>query len=573
MTLTQRVLAGSLAIVAVLVILVVTVVDRRLERSLMEDSVADLAREARLIATQWRPGVRPDSLADATGRELQRRVTLIDTAGRVVGDTEFNPPALNQFPNQNALPEVIGAHRTGMGWSRGPTTSEGNEELYVAVVASLGVVRIAMSTRALADIIGSAQRDVLSGAALATIVAIALTILFARRVSRPIIALRDVARDLAAGNLGRRPQLSAAGEIGDLADALRRMAEQLEARLNAVEADDVLMTVMIESLNEGVVAVNPAGDVVRANASARMLLGLTGKVPLPTTQLPRDRRLRETVVAALGGAAIEPVETEIAGRTLAITARPLRGGGAVVALLDLTPFRQLEHVRRDFVANVSHELRTPLTVISGFAETLESDALSEEHRSFAEMIRANAQRMRAIVDDLLDLSRIESGGWIPRPEVVDIASVAEEAVAPLRDHARERNLEITFDVSDVPTVWADPMAVRQVLTNLTSNAIRHTARGGVTVFSRHDARGVSLGVRDTGVGIAPQHLTRIFERFYRVDAGRARDTGGTGLGLAIVRHLAETHGGSAFADSVVGVGTTVFVVFPDRRDAEPVSGA
>ena len=567
MTLTQRVLAGSLAIVAVLVVLVVTVVDRRLERSLMTDSVDELAREARLVAGQWRPGVNPDSLADATGGTLQRRVTLIDTGGRVIGDTEFDSPALDQMQNHNTRPEVIDARRSGMGWSRRASSSEGDEELYVAVAAPLGVARISMNTRAFSDIIGSAQRDVLFGAALAALVAIALTVLFARRVSRPILALRDVARDLAAGNLGRRPQLSASGEIGDLSDALRRMAEQLEARLNAVETDDVLMTVMIESLNEGVVAVSGTGDVMRANASARALLGLTGDVPLPSTQLPRDRRLRETIVAALAGTTIDPVESDIAGRTLAITARPLRGGGAVVALLDLTPFRQLEHVRRDFVANVSHELRTPLTVISGFAETLEADALSEDHRRFAGMIRSNAQRMRAIVDDLLDLSRIESGGWVPHPESMDIGAVAHEAVAPLRDAAAERDVDIIFAFDDAPAMWADPMAVRQVLTNLANNAIRHTRRGTVTLFSRRDSRGVAVGVRDTGTGIPPEHLSRIFERFYRVDPGRARDTGGTGLGLAIVRHLAETHGGQAHAESRVGVGTTVFVIFPDRREA------
>jgi two-component system phosphate regulon sensor histidine kinase PhoR len=564
-TLTQRVLAGSLAIVAVLVVVVVTVADRRLERSLMADAVEDLAREARLVSTQWRVGVNPDSLADATGRSLQRRVTLIDSSGRVIGDTEFDPPALYQLQNHSGRPEVIDARRTGMGWSRRSSPSEGDEELYVAVSAPLGVSRVSMNTRALSDIIGSAQRDVLFGAALAALVAIALTVLFARRVSRPILALRDVARDLAAGNLGRRPQLSASGEIGDLADALRRMAEQLEARLNAMEADDVLMTVMIESLNEGVVAVSPVGDVVRANASARGLLALSGELPMASTQLPRDRRLRETITAALAGTAIEPVESEIAGRTLAITARPLRGGGAVIALLDLTPFRQLEHVRRDFVANVSHELRTPLTVISGFAETLEADALSDEHRSFAEMIRSNAQRMRAIVDDLLDLSRIESGGWLPHPESVQVEPVAQEAVDPLRVAARQRDVAVEIDFAAAPTVWADPMAVRQVLTNLVSNAIRHTTKGTVTLFSNAGPKGVAIGVRDTGTGIAPVHLSRIFERFYRVDPGRARDTGGTGLGLAIVRHLAEAHGGHAYAESVVGAGTTVVVVFPNRR--------
>jgi two-component system phosphate regulon sensor histidine kinase PhoR len=563
MSLTQRVLAGSLTIVGVLVILVVALADRGLQRRLVGDSVQELAREAHLASAQWRRGINADSLADEIGRHLQHRVTLIDSTGRVIGDTEFDSTALQQLENHNTRPEVLAARDTGIGWSLRASASAGDEELYVAVKAPLGVARISMSTSALGEIVGGAQRDVLVGAAIAVLVAVLLTLLFARNVSRPIIGLRDVARSLAAGDLARRPQLSAAGEVGDLAVALARMAEQLEARLNALEADDALMTAMVESLNEGIVAVDVNSRVVRANPSAYQLLAIRETVPFPTTQLPRDRALREAITRALAGNVTEPVESTIGGRTLAVTARPLRGGGAVLALLDLTPFRQLEAIRRDFVANVSHELRTPLTVINGFAETLADDgSLGGEQRKFAEMIRANARRMQGIVDDLLDLSRIESGGWKPTPEPTDVAAAARDAIAPVRARAEARGLEIRVDTDAAPQANADPMALRQVLANLVSNAVRHTASGSVTVFSKAEPSGITVGVRDTGPGIPPEHLPRIFERFYRVDAGRARDEGGTGLGLAIVRHLVEAHGGHVVAESVVGVGTTVRAFFP-----------
>ena len=225
----------------------------------------------------------------------------------------------------------------------------------------------------------------------------------------------------------------------------------------------------------------------------------------------------------------------------------------------------LEAVRRDFVANVSHELRTPLTVVSGFAETLAEDDLNNATRKeFAGMIVTNTKRMQRIVDDLLDLSRIESGGWIPKPEIVDLAESVQEILATLKPSLIENGPTIrTYIPASAAKVFADRTAVRQVVSNLVENAIRHTPEGVVTIFSEKDPKGVWLGVRDTGEGIAEEHLSRIFERFYRVDSGRSREQGGTGLGLAIVKHMAEAHGGRVRATSRVGEGTSIAVLFPD----------
>jgi signal transduction histidine kinase len=254
----------------------------------------------------------------------------------------------------------------------------------------------------------------------------------------------------------------------------------------------------------------------------------------------------------------------IGGRTMAVTARPLREGGAVLALFDTTPLRKLEAMRRDFVANVSHELRTPLTVVGGFAETLVGcyPPESQEHR-FAESIHANALRMQRIVDDLLDLSRIESGGWIPAQQETDVAALGGEMLGSYREVARTKGITLTLDVPPELRAHVDPTALRQVLGNLVNNAVRHTQAGSVTIFARRETDGgTAIGVGDTGVGIAPEHLPRIFERFYRVDPGRSRAEGGTGLGLSIVRHLVEAHGGHVTAESVAGRGTTITAVFP-----------
>ena len=563
MKLAQRVLVGSLLLLLILVLLVVALADRRLQRRLVADTIVTLQREARTIAADWRPGVNSDSLADAVGGTLERRVTLIDSGGVVLGDTDFDPPALEHLQNHRTRPEVVQAIRTGVGSSRRSSASAGDEELYVAVRAPRGVVRVSMSTHVLAEIVGGAQRDVLVAALVAVLAAVGLTVLFARSVSQPIVRLRDVARRIAAGDLSQRPQLSAAGEVGDLADALSRMAEQLETRLRAMESEDALLTSLVESLNEGVLAIDAAGRVVRANQSALTLLGLREALPLPVARLPRDRALIGALNDALGGRVTTTATATIGGRSLAVTARPLPAGGAVLALFDLTPVRRLEAVRRDFVANVSHELRTPLTVIGGFAETLaDDDALDPaQRRRFAQTIQSNTERMRRIVDDLLDLSRIESGGWSPVPERVDLAAVAAEAMAPARQ-GPTTGVGFAIDVARAPFVYADPTALRQVLANLVSNSIRHTSAGTITIFSRPESGGVAIGVRDTGSGIPPEHLSRVFERFYRVDPGRSRAEGGTGLGLAIVKHLVEAHGGWVGAESTPGAGTTITAFFP-----------
>jgi two-component system, OmpR family, phosphate regulon sensor histidine kinase PhoR len=564
--LTHRLLAGSAVVVSVLLAVVLLVVDRRLHARVADEAREQLTREARLLAAQWASGADPDALADTAGAALGHRVTLIDPEGRVVGDSEFDGPALAALESHRTRPEVARALTDGVASARRRSPSAGDEELYVAVRAARGVARVSVTTRDVDDLFARARRDVLVAGGMAMVVALALAALFSREVSRPVAELRDVAQSLAAGDLSRRPALSAPGEVGDLATAVRGLAEQLEARLAALQAEKELTAAVIDALTEGVVAVDQQQHVVRANAVARRLLRLRESVPFPVDHLPWDAELRAALGAALRGAPSPSHEVELYGRVLAVTARPLAGGGAVLALLDLTRLRRLEAVRSDFVANVSHELKTPLTVVAGFAETLAEDDLApEQRRRFAESVRAHAARMQRIVDDLLDLSRIESGGWRPNPGPVPVREAALEATAAVQGGAAGKG--VTIEVApdeDAASVHADATAVRQIVSNLVENAVRHTPAGGrVTVYARRGDGGVWLGVRDTGSGIPAQHLPRIFERFYRADPGRSREAGGTGLGLAIVKHLAEAHGGRVHAESEVGQGATVEVLFPD----------
>lgn len=453
MRLTQRVLLYSFVIIVVLIAAILAIVDNRLHRSITAETEASLEREARFVASQWKPGLDPESLANTAGHALARRVTLIDSTGVVVGDSDFDSAGLRRLTNHLFRPEVMEASRSGVGMSRRLSASRGDEELYVAVRTGGGFARVSVGTGIIDTLFDRARRDILTAGIVALLAAMIISALFARRVSKPIIELRDAAQALADRDFTAQPRIDAPGEVGELATSLNQLSVRLES---------------------------------------------------------------------------------------------------------------LEGTRRDFVANVSHELRTPLTVVSGFAETLAEDDLNDATRKeFAGMIVSNTRRMQRIVDDLLDLSRIESGGWIPKPEPLDLAESVGEVVSALSPAVSEGGPSIrTYLPPGATTVYADRTAVRQIVSNLVANAIRHTPHGVITIFSEKDQNGIWLGVRDTGEGISEEHLPRIFERFYRVDSGRSREQGGTGLGLAIVRHMAEAHRGRVRANSRVGEGTSIAVFFP-----------
>lgn len=565
MKLANRLLLSSLILIVALTATVAMIMDRELHRRVAAESVSELSREARLIASEWTAAQSPETFAHVAGDAMGHRVTLIRRDGVVLGDSHFDSAGVSGLENHATRPEVIAALQGRIGTSRRPSPSEGTDEVYVAAPATPGIARVSQSTASVDAIFDEAIGDVAIAGLAAAVVAFLLAIVFARTVSRPVIELRDAARAIAAGDLTRRPAISAPGEVGDLGTALHSLSEQLGAKLKALQDDESLVSAVVESLTEGVLAIDTRRSILRINSAARTMLGVREAVPFPADRLPRERALIGAIDTALAGSPADGDVVEISGRMVAITARPLPEGGAVVALSDLTRTRRLEATRRDFVANVSHELRTPLTVIAGFAETLREENISEADRQhFVALIQSNTVRMQRIVDELLDLSRIESGGWVPRPVNVDVAELAAEAIAVSAGVAHANNVITEAQVPrDARWVYADRTALRQVISNLVENAVRHTANGTVAVFAHCDPDGYTwVGVRDSGVGIPPAHLPRIFERFYRADSSRSREQGGTGLGLAIVKHLVEAHGGTVRAESTLGRGTTVSASFP-----------
>jgi two-component system, OmpR family, phosphate regulon sensor histidine kinase PhoR len=539
--------------------------DRVLRRELEAAMATELEHQARGIATLLpADSSRWPELARELGRRVGRRVTLISPGGVVLGDSEFDRAALPRLENHATRPEVVAALAQGAGRDRRLSASTNEPQLYVGVRGGppgLGVVRVSATLAAVDAQIHATQRA-LAVAGLAALLAAGFAAWIASRVlARPLVQLTGAARAIATGSAPRFPE-SRVPEIAEHALTLRAMHEELTQRFDALQRGREESDAILTSLADGVIAADGRGEIVACNPAARRLLGYAADAPLPAlSELFHDKAARDLVKDILDGRDVDDRELELDGRALLVTGRMVADGRTLVVLHDVTRLRRLEAVRRDFVANVSHELKTPLTSIAGYAETLSHEVENGEARRFAETILSNARRMQRLVDELLDLSKIEAGAWKPNVQTVDVKDAATEAWAPFAEAAVGQRVVMEVAVAKA-VVAVDPEALGQILANLFENALRHTPPGGtITVDTAPATGGVTLRVRDTGSGIPQEHLPRIFERFYRVDAARSRAQGGTGLGLAIVKHLVEAHGGRVWAESTVGRGTTMHVFF------------
>jgi PAS domain S-box-containing protein len=566
-TFARRLVLGTIVVLVLTTLVLAWTAERSLRRDLESDVVRTLEREVRLVARALPPDTAQwTGLITRIARENENRITLVDRSGRVVADSDVRSDSVRFLENHAGRPEIRAALAGRRGLDRRRSESVDRELFYVALPGGPGVVRVAERPVAVDAIMDRAREAILGSALLALVLGGVLAFVAGRSIARPLTALASTARAIAAGAPPRFPR-SGIPDIDALVQALRQMHQQLADRFAELRHEQAESAALVESMVEGVIAADARGRIVTANSAARRLLGYGQDEPLPgLAELFRVKAAREIVQAVLAGQLVQNRQLEMDGRVLIASARPLPGGGAVLVLHDLTELRRLEAVRRDFVANVSHELKTPLTSISGYAETLLADRPGPEvERRFLATILSNARRMQRLVDDLLDLSRIESGRWQPDLGPVDVATTAREAWAGLSERAKERGVRLEVDVApDAATVQADDDALCQALTNLFDNALRYSAPGTAIVCrARPEGEGVTVSVTDQGAGISREHLPRIFERFYRADPSRSRAEGGTGLGLSIVKHVVEAHGGRVSAESQLGAGTTVSCWFPN----------
>ncbi len=434
--------------------------------------------------------------------------------------------------------------------------------MYVRLLLSLvGVAALGVVLHAIYAALG-----IPGSAALAVLSALVFSVILAAILSRPLSRARRFATQLTHGEAPARLPETASGEAGDLYAALNRLAETHRSRMAEFKAKKLETDVLLREMGEGVLALNSNGTVARANAELRSLIGATDAIAgRAVGTLFRNPQLVQFLEPRTVPEEGVQREFEVFGRTMLVTARRLPAAGVVAVFSDLTELRRLDAIRTEFVANASHELKTPLTAIRGFAETLLDPAVPEADRQgFAHRIMDHAERMNAIVDDLLTLARLEEPGREIRREPLDLRSLAERILDGFNVRADAAGIATSLEVEpDDLTVLADPEGVRQILENLIDNAIRHANARRIVVAARAgDAQEVEVSVEDDGQGIPAVHVERVFERFYRVDPSRSRATGGTGLGLAIVRHWTEVMGGRVNAESSLGQGTRMSVRLP-----------
>ncbi|MDT8341778.1 MAG: ATP-binding protein [Longimicrobiales bacterium] len=562
--------AGFLGVVGLVVFLMASLAGSRVRAELRGTFEAELGRELNLaglfLAREDRASM--GAVVDRVAAELGHRVTVIATDGTVLADSDVPAAALPAVENHATRPEVAGALAGGRSFDLRVSATVDDPFLYGAQLARVGqeevVLRIAAPLVRVETAVALLQGRIVLTGLLAMALSLLVAWLLARGLARPLASLAEQARLLAAGNLGLRvPVDRRVRELDDLASAFNRLGEELQSRVGELSEERDAVQAVIDSLDQGVLALDAHGRITRWNRAAAQLLAFPPDLaPLTSAAaLVRSVDLKEILAGAARGREIRR-EVRLGDRDVVVSTHPLGSGGGVAGLLDVSEIRRAERVRRDFVANASHELKTPLTSIRGFAETLfEGDPEPAVARTFLGSILNNTIRLQNMVDDLLDLSRLESGGWVADCRELEVARVAHEAFEPLADGALA--LERSFEVVGSGVAVADPAGLLQVFRNLYENALRHTDPGGsLSVAIREELEVVHVAVSDDGEGIPSKALPRIFERFFRADSSRARDQGGTGLGLAIVRHLITSMGGAVWAESELGSGTTVNFTLP-----------
>lgn len=513
--------------------------------------------------------------AQAIGQSIHCRITVIEDDGRVIGDNEADPSSME---NHLSRPEIVEAEAQGEGWSIRHSQTLHLDLLYYArrLTTPDGkrhFVRLAMH---LSDL--NREMTLLYGAlALVVLVAVSagalLSFYFARRSAAPVLELRDFASALARGQLNRRLLLSENGEIGHLARALNTMADSLGRLLAQTDKDRAELLAMLASMSEGVIATDTKQRVVIVNQRAGELLSfpvasVSGK---PLWEIVRDEAILKAAAEVLVSRERKAFQiSPSVGRYLEVTActYPADGlpQGLILVAHDTTQSVRYQELRKEFVANVSHELRTPLTVIKGFTETLRDGAINDPLTGpkFLGTIERHVDQLTNLVSDLLELSKLEGTPDLPRRVSFDVCGVARRAADLLLPAAQRKEQSLTVEIPrSLPRVLGNPDYIERAVSNLIDNAIKYTPeRGRIHLTAMADDDFVVVEISDNGIGIPPEDLNRVFERFYRVDRSRSREMGGTGLGLSIVKHVVQVHGGAIDVSSIPGQGSKFRLKLP-----------
>jgi two-component system phosphate regulon sensor histidine kinase PhoR len=552
-----------------------------------------LTVQARLIADEMPPASSGnlDSFCRKYKEKTQVRITIINSSGHVLGDSD--EPS-ERMDNHSDRPEIRDAEISNIGNSIRFSKTIQQDFYYLAIAVNQNTekrfVSLSMPLHGLKEAMNSIRIRIIAASLSSLFIAIIIGIFQTRRINKSVGQIVSFTREVKTGNFRKRLLLEEEGELGNLAVNISDMARELNARLQQSEDEKRKMEAILRNMSDGLILTDIKGNIILSNDAVKNIFGITsaleGKTIMETL---RKTELMELILKVVDGRIPLSQELDLSypGEVcLFTTAAPFYSyssreemTGVIILFHDITRLRKLEEVRKDFVANVSHEIKTPITAIKGFAETLLEGALydTENARKFLETIRNHSERLNSLVSDLLTLSTIELGDIKITKSDVNLDDVIDSVFGMVRERAQRKGLYLKKEVpGDLKEINTDRNRLIQVLLNLVDNGIKYTEKGGITVRARHSNPGapektdsfnlppenlMEISVEDTGIGIPPKNLSRLGERFYRVDRARSRELGGTGLGLAIVKHLVQLLNGKMKVKSAEGVGTEVSITF------------
>ena len=538
-----------------------------------------------------------DPLVDRLGETGNARVTFIGVDGTVWGDTERDGQALREMDNHLKRPEVEAALKNGKGIRDRHSDTTQTEFRYYAMpiyhnVSSedatdregtiIGICRVALPMEAVNTAIGNLRRMVLIASLAGLILAIVFSVLSTGAIIKPIEKLTQMTQSLADGNITSRVPVDSRNELGQLSQNFNLMADRVQEQIDKISEEHRRSETILTNMGEGVLLVNGASEITYANPTAISMLDLPddyiGKALIEINRIPELQALLKKAEQTETIAFAEIQLGNLREPEAEVTVVPVSAGQEyIIVIHDVTKERQLERIRADFVANVSHELRTPLTTIRGYAETLlsEDSVQTKTGEQFLVKILNHSARLSRLVSELLELSRLELGDIELKRSQCHLNTFYEPILDVFDPLLEESGLALKWEIpEELPEVNVDQQLFMQIFVNLIDNAIKYTPDGGIiTVWAETDTSGIFEGldliseevilhVRDTGIGIPMESQPRVFERFYRVDKGRAQEMGGTGLGLAIVKHIVLRHNGRIWMDSVLGQGSVFHVAVP-----------
>ena len=512
-----------------------------------------------------------EALAQRLGEQIDARITIINKDGVVLGDSEEDPATMDNHANR---PEVIEALSQETGSSIRYSSTLGYSMMYVAVPITsnggvVGVARVALPLTQIDKSLQHINRVIIIGAVIAAVIAILLAFQILRITTEPVKKLTHLSRKMAQGELDQEIQITSRDEVGELARAFNQMAARLKEMVALITNERDRMATILSNIDDAILMVDGDSKITTMNRAAENIFQISEKKALGHTfiEIVRDHELNGLLQRCLSTRKQQTGAVEIKPKKqfLSIIATPLpRDGGCLVHIQDLTELRRLEMIRQDFVSNISHELRTPIASVKALAETLNEGAIEDPSvaKDFLSRINAEADKLAQMVQELGELSRIESGEAPLQKRRINIADAIGHAVDRLRAQADRAGLNLDFVIpTTLPEVLADEARVEQVLVNIIHNAIKFTPSGGrISISAKAKDNDILVSVADTGIGISPDDLPRIFERFYKAD--KSRSGGGTGLGLAIAKHIVEAHGGRIWAESTEGRGSIFNFTLP-----------